>query len=1185
MATDQGKPSAQNVTGVGSSAPAFSTLLNRQRIPFTVDPLGTQGATLTSTLLPFRTAAVTKVFLGLNQIQANLQNITAVLAQPTIPASLIGVLLEPDGSPATSIQLQFNPQSVSSTAPPVTVLTGSKGDFNLSIPAGLTLPSAGITLTAHGANGNAQVTITAAQIASNGLIGAVKLPNTLDALPVSILQALQNITSGQTSQTPPPVANKPGQLNTVKLGEGGACAMSYGAYQSVDTYPFGIFFRLVEPQLSIVQQITESPIREGGLFYPLPVYATQAESASTNGGSYTDRVPVEQPLSVDGFRDQIMGLGPDGVFVADETVPMAGTLGLGYVLQMSQQWTYLGAGLGNLVYSLPLAPGEQQQIAVFERVDTAAVSESETLSESQAEQQSALADTSTAATFDSAFNEAASGGSSFQTQSDTSSWGASILIASGGGGSSSSSGQSNSWLTGQRDTAQQAAQSTHSAAENQASARRTAARTGMRLATASEQESVTTKTITNHNHAHALTMQYWEVQRLYDVSTVIEGLTLVCMVPLQIVRFMPPGQPLAITDPNTLSTRASVLARYSAIVKHIDVLQIALPRAFQPGLNLLHQFASDPTATVEQVGGTAEDVVSFTLTGTFVPCEDITITAITDKNTRVGPVHLAPSTAGFSIPLDTYASQDDLLAALGLQRLEPTVFTGALALPPTLNRNNVIGFEIGRNFRQVDYTLISPEQAALKALQAMFGGSGSAWITPAIQSTLGADSAANVRSTVHIKPSELETSLGGPMLYGFKAMIEELDGSGNPQPAAGETYANDSLYGTVLPQQPYPVPALQVAPVLRYNELLTIEQMLQHVLRNTTRYSKAIWTSLNAEERAILLDQYTIGVPPNGIADASQMVPLLNCVQNRVMGFFGNSMIMPFMIPQSVADSMKIDPAQIQQSLLAYQQSSFVSPQSTIALPTSGVLGEAVLGQCPSAEKIDLTRFWNWQDSPSDSAPTVSPVTLPTTTPSIAGSLTAPNSLTQLPSLINNVLTAPQPSTSLLQAMGQAAASMPDFSTQLTGASQLAGLITNAQNVSNSARADALNTTKALQSQAMATVGNIVGGIFGGNPTAGSSAAAAVNGGSGGGTTGGAKSGSGTGTGTGAGTGTGTAGGKGGGTSSGGTGTGGTGTGAGAGTGSGSGAGTSGGTGTGSTTPPAGTTGSGAIGTGGYKEQ
>jgi hypothetical protein len=240
-----------------------------------------------------------------------------------------------------------------------------------------------------------------------------------------------------------------------------------------------------------------------------------------------------------------------------------------------------------------------------------------------------------------------------------------------------------------------------------------------------------------------------------------------------------------------------------------------------------------------------------------------------------------------------------------------------------------------------------------------------------------------------------------------------------------------------------------------------------------------------------LLDGYTIGVPSDGVSDASQLVPLLNCVENRLLGFFGNSMILPFLIPQAVADQMNLDPARLQQGLLAYQQATFTPPQSTIALPTRGVLGEAVLGHCPSAEKIDITRFWNWQDSPADTAPAISPVTLPTTGPALTAGLTAPNSLGNLPSLINNVLQAPVPNTSLLASLGADAAAQKDFSTSLTGAAQLAPLVQNAQNQANSARAQALQVTQALNSQAMATVGDIVGGMYG-SPNAGSNAAKAV---------------------------------------------------------------------------------------------
>lgn len=1092
---------ATNVSKEVLTAPA----INLQRIVKSVDPLGQAGAALESTLTPLRAKAVTKIFSGFDLVHRSLLNIGTILQQQPLPALLLGLVEQPGGGPAVGVQVELAPASLGATGDPVWALTDGAGHFQLRPAPGLMIPAGGLPLTVQGATTRIGVTVAANQVASNGALGVIVLPGTVAPMPQSIIASLANIAgglSGGGQAAPPPPATA---IPTVTLGEDNGCQLTYNGQPAIDRFPYGVFFRLVAPQLSIVQAFHWT--RFGDVKIPLPLYENQVGISGTS--SYADRVPVEQPLAIDGFRDQIMGLDLGGTFGSDETVPMAATLGLGYVLRLAQRWTFQGLALGDLVYSLPLAPGEQQQIAVFERTDTASVFESETLTESQAQQQIALADTSTNATFNSAFDEAASGGSSFSTHSDTSSWGVNFLVAAGGGGSSDSNGVSNSWMQGQRDAAENAAQTTHSAAENQASARRTAARTGMRLATSSESEQVTTKTITNHNHLHALTVQYWEVQRLYDVRTVVEDLDFVCLVPMQIVRFMPPGQPLTVGDPGTLTaSRQAVLNRYAAIIKHIDVLATALPRGFQKGLATLRQFAGDPSAQVEPFGGAAEDVIQFTLLGTFVPGEEVWINAVTAMGTRVGPAKLAPAGGAFNLPDNQFQSEDDVLGALRLLRLVQTQFSGAMALPPTLDRTQIVGFEITRAFRQIDYTLASPALQNLQQINGVFGGTAADWLANFFAAQGPALSVPPV--TVHLNPSQLERELGGPMVFQFIAKIEEFDASGNPLPTGkGETYANDNLFGVTLPPTPYPVPALQLAPMLRYNEILTIEMMAQHVVRNTTRYSKAVWASLTDEERAILLDQYTIGVPPNGISDASQMIPLLDCVQNKVLGFFGNSMILPFSIPQSVTDAFNqqqangdaegeqptFDPVQIKQSLLAYQQQSFVSPQSIIALPTRGVLGEAVLGHCPSGEKLDLTRFWNWQDSPSDTAPTISPVTLPTTTPSIADTLTAPSTLGQLPSLINNVLTAPSPDTSLLKAMGQTAASQKDFDTALTGQTQLASLLTNAQNVSNSARADALKAATDLQSQAMATVGNIVGGIYGGNPTAGSSAASAVKGG------------------------------------------------------------------------------------------
>ena len=46
-----------------------------------------------------------------------------------------------------------------------------------------------------------------------------------------------------------------------------------------------------------------------------------------------------------------------------------------------------------------------------------------------------------------------------------------------------------------------------------------------------------------------------------------------------------------------------------------------------------------------------------------------------------------------------------------------------------------------------------------------------------------------------------------------------------------------------------------------------------------------------------------------------------------------------------------------------------------VPIQTGGVFAEAVLDRANAAEKLDITRFWNWQDSPIPLSPTdIAPV-------------------------------------------------------------------------------------------------------------------------------------------------------------------------------------------------------------------
>jgi hypothetical protein len=212
------------------------------------------------------------------------------------------------------------------------------------------------------------------------------------------------------------------------------------------------------------------------------------------------------------------------------------------------------------------------------------------------------------------------------------------------------------------------------------------------------------------------------------------------------------------------------------------------------------------------------------------------------------------------------------------------------------------------------------------------------------------------------------------------------------------------------------------------------------VIENTVTYSKAVWQSLTPEERAIMLEQFTIGVPTGGVGDPSDEVPLLSCVANEVLGYFGNAALMPFFVPEPLAKEVGFTSRDIQEALLTFHRQAYLPAQSSITLPARGVLGEAVLGSCTSSEKIDLTRFWNWQDSPPDEATDLAAITT-----ALAGGnqlvgptgATAPNTLASTGSMVTinqgaAAFTPPGLAASLIAS--QPATNLP---TDLTGITQL----------------------------------------------------------------------------------------------------------------------------------------------------
>lgn len=1278
--------------------------------------------------------------IPLSQILANLLNsLSSVFSNRTpavpLPAQLIGGLRQADGSAGAQLQVEVllptagaaaggsssssSSGSATATAGPgsyvITAgLTDPSGNFELAVPKGVTLPSGqslalrvrggpppliaiGSSSSASSASSSSAgalatcviLPVPPSSLGPLGYIGTLTLPQQVSPIPTPIYLALLagGASGGPTLPAPPSKATMP----RIKLGDDADCVRVIENQSSFDQFPYGIFFRLLAPQLYLETEQQDFKGAAGSNPAPVPGVAAAAQPAGAPEAPAPAAAPAAQssssrsaapalalaapaaavaatpaPLRIDTPIPRVDLSGPIGIADFRDSLltrpRIVGTVGLGYVLRCAQKWTFEGIALGDLIYSLPLAPGEQQQLVIVDQQTSVQIADTETITAQQQTQSTAANDSSTQAVFSQTLNQYATGSSTQATTSTTNSGANSggllgIVFggSSGSSGTTTTSGTSSSTMDGVQNYASNAAQSMQSSAAQQAMITRRGQSTSIRAASASETTSVTTKTITNHNKLHALTLQYFEALRMYDIATTFESVTLLALVPLDTVWFLPPGQPLRLPDivgasdaasavqlastlantaaseiaqlaqatsaagspfglglvvvraagmtlANTMAptgalaggatnlnnllagtssplaglandilnvqipkvqaalatysadnsndavtlagdlngastalksiqqeaitvsqqlslapagamSRQSVLARYAGLLANSDVLQRALPARYRSGLTRLERFAADPSATVA-LNSLAEDVIQISANATVLPFDHVYVSVVTRWGTRLGPVEMVPSPP-VTVPgqfdvNNRFKTTQDLLQYLQTQRNPGTssmpALQASIALTRSLSPSDVIGFEITHTTDSFSYQLAAPSEIVTSTLSSLFGSNGSSWPAP-IQGLLGTllgpvlptPSSPPPATYVTYTPNDIATTVGPPYLQNFAANL--LTGvQGNYEP-----YVNPATTPIELPPGVYPIPAAQVSPILKNSDLLLIESTLQHVLRYQVAYSKAVWSSLTSEERAMLLEPYLLSFTAAGAIGSSSSsassssssgaatidVPLLDCVANEVVGFYGNCMMMPFSVPPEVAVPLQTSTGSLEDALLRFHLQTAPKEVVHIALPTRGVVGEAMLGHCASGEKLDLTRFWNWQDSPGDTAPAISPVSVPGS--SAVNTLATAPSPNVLASVLNALATAggtasatpTDAMSALASALAQRApaASVPD----LSNAAGLAQLLTSTQSTAAAARQDALKSQTALVQDTIDQAAGIIKAYLGASGSSSSS--------------------------------------------------------------------------------------------------
>lgn len=669
----------------------------------------------------------------------------------------------------------------------------------------------------------------------------------------------------------------------------------------------------------------------------IPAVALQAALQDPDGFTPVSLMTLERRASAEAFRlylnarrKVVSGRGPltqENPVDWDETPEFyqATTIAHGHLLHFKQEWKADGYSLGELVKSIPLAPGQKKDIAILEwdREDTASRTEARVATESLSAYVSHDRDINEIA--NSSFRESIRGGSTAKTGAVGGGFGFAIgpLVVGGGGGSAWSS--STAWNDGSRNLTGQTLNQLRDETSQGVSAVRDQRSTVIETVGQRERVTATTEVIANHNRCHAMTMQYFEVLRHFAVQERLAGVQECLFVPLQMTLF---------DDTKVLRWR--------------DILtNVCRKRALTPGFDSIWRLSSPATTPPNRAY--ADDAV-----------EEMS-----------GRMFLRVSIARPKDP-------DEASQAV-LEQTEWRFFGWILRVNP-----EVVYAQYRRNEQKRDQifrTEIAPETARLfiESLRVVLIDRDGAEHDAGFDLTLLSrytegglmevalnDTGNGPRLTRRdIVGVEIRTDFALPEFS--QVVVERASIDYRTERFSHSLYRNDRVLDDVLKGDPAFLSTSGLTRAEERNQLKEDRErrrkLLRHLNDNIEYYHRAIWWQLDANRRFMLLDGFE--APHSGGRSVASVV------ENRLIGIVGNALVMP------VAPGFQLDPALRQvlkrdeDPLVALQTLYDLAPSSPRrrSVPTKGVFAEAMNGKCNSCELIEEDRFWRWKDFPLPDSP------------------------------------------------------------------------------------------------------------------------------------------------------------------------------------------------------------------------
>jgi len=274
--------------------------------------------------------------------------------------------------------------------------------------------------------------------------------------------------------------------------------------------------------------------------YELSPYSFVAPTTITTGDDCCESlVPSTLPVQEHRFyRLVVHGPSLDGqvperwlkasVNVTDKLPEGSPEILFAEILDYSQRWYHIGHALGQISYSLPLAPGESTELAVVEWSRSDQESRFDSVTGKEKLHHYEHRDRTIEESIDAGLKETQSGWSWMGGLSSGMSYDAKLYgqytgnWAAGGGASNTS---------GTRDVDGYSLQDLHDTIVQGTSYTRSLNSTVLIQATQEETSSLSTRRIANHNHCHALTIEYYEVLRHLRIRTESAGHRYAILIP------------------------------------------------------------------------------------------------------------------------------------------------------------------------------------------------------------------------------------------------------------------------------------------------------------------------------------------------------------------------------------------------------------------------------------------------------------------------------------------------------------------------------------------------------------------------------------------------------------------------------------------------------------------------------